>query len=223
MVEAEIRGGAPGAQERLRKALEMNALIAAAVPVVEPPRRLRNRVLAIARPEQQGRWAANLAWAGLCAALVAALVYTAFDRQSAAAELAEVRQALDQTRNTLSLREAALEFLRRPDTRMLKTGAAAQQQPVAKVFVNPQQGVLMVANNLPRLEPGRTFEMWIVPKAGNPRPFGLFKALPDGSAMHLQTAPVSLDEAAAVALSIEPEGGSPQPTTTPFLITPIAE
>ena len=80
-----------------------------------------------------------------------------------------------------------------------------------------------MAANLPALEAGRTYEMWVVPKVGGPRPMGLFKPLADGTAIHLQAGAVNLDEAAAVALSVEPDGGSPAPTTTPFLITPVAE
>jgi anti-sigma-K factor RskA len=221
-IEADLKAGLPEAQSRLKKALEINALLSTVAPAAEPPKRLRGRILAIARPEQP-RWASNLAWAGLSFCLLAALVYTSFDRQSTASDLAEARRALTETRSTLELREAALDFLRRPETRLLRTGAVEESRPVAKFFVNPNQGVLLVASNLPRLETGRTFEMWIVPKVGSPRPAGVFKASPDGAAVHLQAGSVNVAEAAAMALSVEPEGGSPQPTTQPFVIHPIGE
>ena len=221
-IEDELRRNDPAAQSRLRRALETNAILGTLAPDVAPSKQLRRRVLSIAEP-QASRLPWNLAWVALSACLVAGLVYTGVQRQGMQDELTVARGELDQTRATLDIREATLEFLRRPETRLLKAGTAEERQPVAKVFVNGTQGVLLVASNLPALEAGRTYEMWVVPKVGGPRPMGLFKPARDGSAIHLQTGAVNLDEAAAVALSVEPEGGSPAPTTTPFLITPVAE
>lgn len=214
-IEAELLAGNPEAKLRLRQALETNALLAAAVDDATPPKRLRQKIVAIAKPEPP-RWAWNLAWIGLSALLLLGLVYTSVDRHNLENELASVRQSFNQT-------TAALEFLRRPETRLLKSGSAEVPQPVAKVFVNQVHGVLLVASNLPGLEAGRTFEMWIVPKAGAPLPAGLFQSGADGNAIHIRPGAVNLGDAAAIAVSVEPEGGSPAPTTTPFLVTPVAE
>jgi len=221
-IEEDLRRNDPAAQARLRKALETNAILGTLAPDVAPSKQLRRRVLSIAEP-QPSRLPWNLAWIGLSACLVAGLVYTGMERQAAQSELAQAQAALEQTRTTLELREATLDFLRRPETRLLKSGTAEERQPVAKVFVNGARGVLLVASNLPALEAGRTYEMWVVPKVGGPRPSGLFKPQTDGSAIHLQPGAVNLSDAAAIALSVEPEGGSPAPTTTPFLVTPVAE
>ena len=221
-IEDELRRNDPAAQRRLRRALETNAILGTLVPDVAPSKQLRRRVLSIADPRHSSlSW--KLAWIGLSAALVAGLIYTGLQRQELQGELELAHRTLDQTRSTLEIRDATLAFLRRPDTRLLKPATAEAAQPVAKVFVNGAQGVLLVAANLPALAAGRTYEMWVVPKVGGPRPMGLFKPGPDGTAVHLRTGTVNLDEAAAVALSVEPEGGSPAPTTTPFLITPVAD
>jgi anti-sigma-K factor RskA len=221
-VEEDLRRSDPAAQARLRKALETNAILGTLAPEVEPSKQLRRKVLAIAEP-QSSRAPWYWAWAALSACLVAGLVYTSVERQGLRTELGAAQAQLDQARATLEIREATLDFLRRPDTRLLKVGGDEERQPVAKVFVNGSQGVLLVAANLKPLEAGRTYEMWVVPKVGGPRPMGLFKPQADGSAIHLQLGAVALAEAAAIALSVEPEGGSPAPTTTPFLITPVAE
>jgi anti-sigma-K factor RskA len=214
-IEEDLRRNDPAAQALLRRALETNAILGTLAPEMAPSKQLRRRVLSIAEP-QSSRLPWNLAWVALSACLVAGLIYTGMQRQSLQDDLVAAQSQLE-------IRNATLEFLRRPDTRLLKTGGQQQQQPVAKVFVNGAQGVLLVASNLPALQAGRTYEMWVVPKVGGPRPMGLFKPAPDGTAIHLQAGAVNLDEAAAVALSVEPEGGSPAPTTTPFLITPVAE
>lgn len=219
-----LRAGDPDAQSRLRKALETNTLILSALPeAAAPSPSLRGRILAAAGHEQP-RWGRHLAWAALCASLLAALVYSAFRQQDLSTELANSRAALQQTEVSLQMRDAALAFLRAPETRLLKAAEdAAEAKPVAKVFVNAGQGVLLMAANLPALEAGRTYEMWIVPKVGPPRPAGLFTPAPDGSAVHLQAGAVDLATAAAVAITNEPAGGSQQPTTNPFLITSVGD
>ena len=215
LIEEDLRRNDPAAHARLHRALETNAILGTLAPDAAPSKQLRRRVLSIAEPEGS-RLPWNLAWIGLSACLVAGLIYTGTQRQSLQSELSAAQTQLEQ-------RNATLEFLRRPDTRLLKTGGQEPAQPVAKVFVNSGQGVLLVASNLPQLQAGRTYEMWVVPKVGGPRPMGLFKPAADGTAIHLQPGAVNLNEAAAVALSVEPEGGSPAPTTTPFLITPVSE
>jgi hypothetical protein len=218
-----LRAGDPDAQARLRKALETNTLILAGLPDQPAPSRgLRGRILAAAGHEQP-KWGRHLAWAALCASLLAALVYTSWRQQDLDDQLAATRDSLQKSQSTLQLREAALDFLRAPDTRLLKAADSEPARPVAKVFVNSAQGVLLMAANLPALDPGRTYEMWIVPKAGPPKPAGLFLPAGDGSAVHLQSGPVDLAAAAAVAITNEPAGGSPSPTTNPFLITPVGD
>lgn len=207
-IEEALRQNEPGAQARLRQALETNAIIGTLAPDVAPSKALRRRVLAIAEPAPS-RMPWNLAWAALSACLVAGLVYTGVQRQGLEAEL--------------HTRDAMLAFLRSPETRLLQPASTGQPQPVAKVFVNGAQGVLLVASNLAPLDAGRTYQMWVVPKAGGPRPAGLFKPGADGSAIHLRPGAVDLSDAAAIALSVEPDGGSPAPTTTPFLITPVGD
>jgi anti-sigma-K factor RskA len=115
-----------------------------------------------------------------------------------------------------------VEFLRQAETRVVTFGESAKQPPRGRVLVNPSRGVVLMAANLPALPAGRTFQMWLIPKgAGStPRPAGLFQAV-DGVAVHLQTGAVTADNAAAVAVSIEPSEGSAAPTTTPILVAPI--
>ena len=61
--------------------------------------------------------------------------------------------------------------------------------------------------------------MWVIPTQGNPIPAGLFRGEEDASAIYVRPGPVT--NAAAIAVTVEPEGGSPQPTTTPFIVTKL--
>ncbi len=87
----------------------------------------------------------------------------------------------------------------------------------ASVVRSPSEGrAVLVPDRLPEPGAGKTYQMWYVPPQGNPVSAGLLAG----------TAPTLLEgsgqDAAAVALSVEPTGGSPQPTTTPVLVIPLA-
>jgi hypothetical protein len=199
-IEAELRSGSPDAQRLLRQALANNAMLATLAPAADPPPRLRRRILA-------------------AAALLGGLVYFSTEATRLRKDGFSVREELAVTQTELRRSHATLAFLRDPGTTILKSGSSEERQPVARVFVNPGQGVLLIANNLPRLEPGKVFEMWLVPKSGGPIPAGTFSADASGAALHRSTGSFDPNATAAVALSVEPDGGSPAPTTTPFLIT----
>ncbi|WP_067691073.1 anti-sigma factor [Nocardia jejuensis] len=68
------------------------------------------------------------------------------------------------------------------------------------------------------LPEGRTFQMWLLPEVGDPRSAGVLGSLPTDR----DPLVMSLSDARAVALSIEPAGGSPQPTTTPIVAVPFS-
>lgn len=75
---------------------------------------------------------------------------------------------------------------------------------------------LFVANGLPSLPENKVYELWTI--SGTPVPAGTFTST-DAAAVFLPDAALTAD---AVALTVEPEGGSDQPTTTPILALPLA-
>ena len=70
------------------------------------------------------------------------------------------RQTIELTR----LNEA-FAILNGPDTTVTTFGAGPAAPPKGKVFVNPRQGVLLIASNLPPAPAGKAYEMWVIPKA----------------------------------------------------------
>jgi anti-sigma-K factor RskA len=90
------------------------------------------------------------------------------------------------------------------------------------VFVHPRLGVLLIASNLPPAASGRIYEMWLIPKGGAPRPAGLFQSEPAGTALHILSGPVDTSTLSVIAVTLEPDTGSPAPTTTPIIVAPIA-
>jgi len=91
------------------------------------------------------------------------------------------------------------------------------KQRLTSVYVKGQTQALAVGS-LPALEGSKVYELWYQPRAGaNMVPAGTF--VPRNGTV---VAPVELGESfVAVAMSVEPAGGRPQPTPTPIFVTPV--
>jgi anti-sigma-K factor RskA len=173
-----------------------------AVPISEPPKHLRRRVTAAVEKEPRRSWAAIfLPWA-ITAAMSIALV---------AIGLSGRRESGDTLRR-------ALAILNDPSAKDLTFGET-ERSPKGRVLVSSGNGVVFMGASLPRIDAGKTFELWVIPVKGNPAPAGVFQSQPDATAVFVRPGPV--ESAAAIAVTVEPEGGSAQPTTTPFIVTKL--
>jgi anti-sigma-K factor RskA len=171
-----------------------------AVQVSKPPKRLRRRVIAAVAPEPR-RWPSAIVvpWA-ITVALSIALITIGISGRRQSGDTARLQQALS--------------ILNDPATRDVAFGQT-EKPSRGRVFVSPARGVVFIGASLPRIDPGKTFELWLIPAKGNPVPAGLFQSQPDATAVFVRPGPV--ENAAVVAVTVEPEGGSAQPTTTPFI------
>jgi anti-sigma-K factor RskA len=70
---------------------------------------------------------------------------------------------------------------------------------------------------MPPVPEGKTYQIWVI-EDDVPKPSGLFEPSEDSVAAVVEH---PLDEADVVAVTVEPEGGSPQPTTDPMLATEV--
>jgi anti-sigma-K factor RskA len=219
------------------RALDDAVLEALAASVASPPPpELRARVLgAVEREAALGRgirrWRrATAAGMAAAAALAGVLLWDArLDRRrseetlAALAELegrrADLAERLEaQQREILLLSEslaAQAELSRILATPRLVTASLAPQAGhagSARVVVDPASGeAALVVAELAPLAPGRVYELWALRGPAPPEPAGLFVAPATAGTVRV---PRVADAAAvtAFAISIEPEGGSPQPT-----------
>jgi anti-sigma-K factor RskA len=173
-----------------------------AVPVTEPPKHLRRRVSAIVAKAPTRSWAATLLPWAITAAMSIALV---------AIGLSGRRESGDTLRQALSI-------MNDPAAKDIAFGEKASA-PKGRVIVSRGNGVVFMGASLPRIDADKTFELWVIPVSGNPAPAGVFRSQADSSAVFIRPGPV--ENAAAVAVTVEPEGGSPQPTTKPFIVTKL--
>jgi anti-sigma-K factor RskA len=81
--------------------------------------------------------------------------------------------------------------------------------------------VYIAMHDLPELPRGRVYQAWTLPKGGkNMVPSVTF--VPDSRGVAVVTLSPDARATAIVAVSVEPEGGSKQPTTKPILVVPLS-
>jgi hypothetical protein len=207
-VEDHLGRNCAACQQYYKDALAINSLMLSQAQDVVPPSRLRRRVMASVGVERAGwEWVAALAAA---LSLIVAL-WLSLEKRNADRDLAEARQSVRQAVSERDRLEQAFQFLNQPETRQVNFGQGQPSPPRGNFFLNPQMGVLLIASNLPALPAGRIYEMWVIPKGGAPRPAGLFQASPQGTAMNILQGVV--EPIVTVAVTVEPEAGSPAPTS----------
>jgi anti-sigma-K factor RskA len=93
------------------------------------------------------------------------------------------------------------------------THSSGERLVSAAVVVGPSGTATLHVSGLAAAPHGKTYEAWIIPPAGRPRPAGLFS---DGESATVRLHGV-VPHNAVVAVTLERAGGVSSPTTTPVL------
>ncbi len=98
---------------------------------------------------------------------------------------------------------------------MIALGGAGTEQGVrAELLTLKNDRAVLVAENMPPAPEGKTYQIWVI-KGDTPKPSGLFEPKGDSIAAVVEN---PVEGADAVAVTVEPEGGSKKPTTDPMLV-----
>lgn len=208
-VEAHLGRNCAVCRKYYQEALGVNALMLSQVHEVVPPTRLRRRVMSSVGREGAG-WIWVAALAAACSLIVT--LWLSLEKRTSDRELRNARLTLQQAVAERDRLEQAFTFLNQPETRQVNFGQDQPATPRGNFFLNPRMGILLIASNLPALPAGKTYEMWVIPKGGAPRPAGLFQSGPQGTALHILSGAV--DSKVTLAVTVEPERGSPAPTSS---------
>ena len=218
-IQAHLDRSCPNCTGGVRSARQLAALLGSTAEAVAPSPALRRRILASVGYERP-RFGLTAVWAALALAMLFAAVFAGLRERAAKTELAELRGEASRQSSQLSRLNEAFAILKGADTVEASFGPA---QPRGKVFVHPTQGVLLLASSLPTAPTGKTYEMWVIPKAGKPIPAGLFQAETNGTAIHIQPGPIDVNATAALAVTLENEAGAAQPTSKPLIVAALSK
>lgn len=243
--------GCESCREALADLRRASVGLGLSIDPVEPPADLRARTLAAAvsqpravvavpaRPSTPTVAPASSTWRRLGMAASVALVaglgtYSVMLRgqvatlsgllEQAVNESAAVRRELATARldsarlvNTISVLGSA--DVVRVDLRGQATAGAA----VGRAYVSSNDGLVFSAQGLPQLQAGRTYQLWVVPPGSNAAPIGVGTFDVDASGRTALTVPMPGGVmAAAVAVTEEPSGGSPAPTSPILLVGAVS-
>ena len=105
-----------------------------------------------------------------------------------------------------------------PGVEVIQAGAPSAEQPNARMFWNrPVDQWTLIAHNLPRLAPDRTYQVWLTTRTKRTISLGVLSTDASGDAQLIAHYAMQNDELAAIAVTAEPARGSPRPTTPPIL------
>jgi anti-sigma-K factor RskA len=219
----------------LKTLLPIAGALAQVVPQHDPPAALRATILAAARRESSSvrtpaalaPWLAAAAMFVLTAGLGLYVGQLRAQVRSLELRLRDAMARVDEgeRRITVALREAAnarepLAVLTAPDLRRINlAGQQAAPAASARAYWSRSRGVVLTGENLPSLPPGRIYQLWFVPPGARaPVSAGLIRPDDTGRLTAVLNTPADVPEPAALAVTIEPEGGVPAPTGAMYLV-----
>lgn len=205
---------------------DVSGLLAFASPAAPAPRTLSVRVGnlvradATARAQQARTRPVILPWMAAAAGIALALSAGVYARR-AMTETEALESRLSALDARLSAQDSLLLHLQGPEVHVVSL-ARSGEQPIARVFWNHVTARFIVtAFALPPAPDGRTYQLWAIADGRDPVSMGTFDTNGSGDAMAILPVPADIEALGLVALcalTVEPEGGSPQPTMQPELI-----
>jgi len=97
-------------------------------------------------------------------------------------------------------------------------GSGAASEARGQVMTTGEGPAVLMAQDLPPAPEGQVYEAWVL-HDGVPQPAGLFEPVGEPAVAAIEA---PLEGADAVAVTLEPDGGSPMPTSDILLTAPIA-
>ncbi len=201
----------------------MSMLAFSVTPAVPSPA-VRERLMQQARSAAPVRRKAKIPWLRRWGI---ELVTAAMAIGAIAVALAATRanNELRQLTNVLFSRVAQLEVevnqnqtyiatLTSPDVRVVDlAGQGLNIQAKGRIFWDQSKKKwLFIARDLPQVPTDKDYQLWFVPKSGNPVSAAVFNTANDGSAQVEINVPEGLPDLKAAAVTTEPAGGLPQPS-----------
>jgi len=237
-LEAHLAEGCADCAKALDEASWLVSQLAYLAPDAQPSEMLRGRLLHTVRAEARaGKSAKSVSaipfW--MWGAIAALLLFTTYQvwetsrirvtidsvNKTAEEEIAK-RHALEE-QLAIAQREAII--LTDPRSVKIPMGTDNKEMPQLEAMWHAKLGIVVSGQTVPMPSGNRTLQLWLIPKAkdGKPIPSMTLRPGADGKFMLLVTNPPdSMYATKALAITEEPAGGSPQPTTKPIWLGTIS-
>ncbi len=197
-------------QAKLADYKTLNEKLLLATQPQRPPERLRRRLqgrLPGAQKPVRPRlaWSFNQVAVGFTVVLLLALnIFSIFQIQS-------MQRRQEQLTRQLQTSQTVLAALAYPETRSLPINA---DNITGRLLLDEEQNLaVLLAWNLPVLQAGQTYQVWLIDPQGKRTSGGIFNSQPDLAFTSVSVfSPDSLSNFIGIGVTVEPAGGSSQPT-----------
>ncbi len=239
LLEAHLASGCAECAKALEEARWLVSLLAYLAPNAEPSDGLQGRLLQTVRAEAAGGQVQQQPvpgaavpwwlWVGV-AALLLFSVYSAWNEQRLRNAVADLQQQADAQRAgrlklEQELRAAKLQaheamIWMDPKSKKIMLPPKDPKMPQLEAMWHPELGLCVRGWKVPSPGDNRVLQLWLIPKAGG-KPMPSVTFWPDASGTFsamVENPPDAMSDTQALAITEEPMGGSPQPTSAPMWV-----
>jgi anti-sigma-K factor RskA len=231
--EAHLATGCNDCANALREARWLVSQLAYLAPEAKPSELLKGRLMQTVRGEAEaGRSLAKpravipfWMWAGV-AALLAVTVYSAWDARRLQRDIEKANERANAVLHQRESLQAELALAKRQDRIMMDPKskkfmlpAKDTQMPQLEAMWHPELGICLMGDKMPMPSANHVFQLWLIPKTPGSKPMPLQTFWPDadGKMVHVvENPPEPMWNTSALAVTEEPMGGSPLPTSEPM-------
>jgi anti-sigma-K factor RskA len=240
LLEAHLATGCAECAKALEEARWLVSQLAYLAPNAEPSDILKGRLLQTVRAEAAGGLVRQQPdrgtgipwwlWAGV-AALLLFSVYSAWNEQrlrSAVANLqqqAETQRAerlkLEQQLHVAKLQAQEAMIWMDPKSKKIMLPPKDPKMPQLEAMWHPELGLCVRGWKVPSPGDNRVLQLWLIPKKAGGKPMPSVTFWPDASGTFsamVENPPDAMSDTQALAITEEPMGGSPQPTSSPMWV-----
>ena len=232
-LEAHLARACPKCTPGVAEARWVVAQLAHVAPDAKPPAGLREKILnavkssadntrtAIPFEKTPVKRAMFPAWAWAAAAALALVTgYSIRQIGIQTTQLAELQRQMklatlqsQALQNQLEQGRMVASVMMSPDSKPLKLMPEDKNMPMVHAYLHPHMGVAITADEMPSIPAARTLQLWSISKKGQPMSVAIFRPDPGGQIELVAPVNMPMNEIAALVVTEEPAGGSPQPTS----------
>ncbi|HMD41337.1 MAG TPA: anti-sigma factor [Candidatus Acidoferrum sp.] len=238
-LEAHLATGCHDCSRAIEEARWLVCQLAYIAPEATPSDRLKGRLMQTVRAEVQShaqakpqalpakRYVPIWLWVAAAAMLLITLSSTwnmrRLEKETREAERLSYELIDGNQRLEKQLAEAKRESMILMDPKSVKImmPASDKQGTQLEAKWHPQLGMVVMGDKIPMPAPHHVLQLWLIPKDPKGKPMPSMMTWPDADGkfvLLVSNPPDSMGNVKALAVTVEPEGGSPGPTTTPLWV-----
>ena len=233
--EAHLATGCKDCAQAVEEARWLVSQLAYLAPNAAPSDMLKARLMQSVRAEARAAQGSAQPkagiplwmWAGV-AALLILTVYSAWDARRLQKEIqtvnesaaAEFRQR-EQLQQELAVAKRQAHILTDANSKKFAMWPHDTQMPKLEAMWHPELGICVMGQKVPMPASNRALQLWLIPKAPGSKPMPSLTFWPDAEGklvLMVENPPDVMADTKALAITEEPAGGSPQPTSAPMWV-----